>query len=365
MKQVLVATETDFWRIGAGTRARTLALVRYLNLHARLTVAYLDGLEPGQERRRASDADDFRRLLPGVDLVWIDPERASGRTAWVREIGALCAERRFDVALLTRLKLSFLLEALPPGTRRVLDTHDLVSHQAESMRRHGYEVPAPLTLDEEVAAFRAFDAVILIQERDFETVAARLGRGRCLLAEHPAEPRKRPARPRVQNVGFVASRWIANIDALSWFVDRVWPELEGSGATLNLYGSICELVEPGDLPRTAPRGVVADLARAYDEIDVVVNPVRFGAGLKIKNVEALAAGLPLVTTTEGARGLEALAGAGLLVADDPAPFADALWRLVRDPSLRASLGEAAHRYASVRFTPDACFGPLRAFIDGR
>jgi glycosyltransferase involved in cell wall biosynthesis len=89
-----------------------------------------------------------------------------------------------------------------------------------------------------------------------------------------------------------------------------------------------------------------------------------GAGLKIKNVEALASGLPLVTTGEGARGIADVAGDAFLVADDPDAFASACLRLLDDVSLRTRVAARALQVARERFSPQACFAPLLDWIGG-
>jgi hypothetical protein len=93
-----------------------------------------------------------------------------------------------------------------------------------------------------------------------------------------------------------------------------------------------------------------------------VRTVRFGAGLKIKNVEVLANALPLVTTAHGARGLADSIGHALIVADDPAVFSAALGQLIADADARARLAAQAYAYAPRAFFPEACFGPLLAVI---
>ncbi len=105
-------------------------------------------------------------------------------------------------------------------------------------------------------------------------------------------------------------------------------------------------------------GFVDDLGAVYRDTDIAINPVRFGAGLKIKTVEALASGLPLVTTAEGARGLGQFAGEAFLVADEPAEFGSHLGALLASVEQRSALADAAWRVAREHFTPKACFDPL-------
>jgi len=103
---------------------------------------------------------------------------------------------------------------------------------------------------------------------------------------------------------------------------------------------------------------VPDLGAAYAAADLCINPVRLGGGLKIKTVEALAHGRPLVTTSHGARSLEADAGRAFVVADDSPALVAAVHRLVDRPDEAAALSQAALALAQRRFGDDACYGPL-------
>jgi glycosyltransferase involved in cell wall biosynthesis len=215
-----------------------------------------------------------------------------------------------------------------------------------------------LDADREFAVFRRFDAVIAIQSSDYDKMRGVLGDDRVVLTPHPALAARKALRPSVASIGFVASGWKANIDGIGWFAAEVWPAVRRPGLTLDLYGWIGEHwpVPPGR--GIVARGFVPDLETAYGAIDIVINPVRYGAGLKIKTVEALGRGLPLVTTREGARGLDAIAGRAFLVADDAAAFAAALDRLIGDEAARRALGEAAYRFAEAELSPEACYAAL-------
>ena len=90
--------------------------------------------------------------------------------------------------------------------------------------------------------------------------------------------------------------------------------------------------------------------------------MRFGSGLKIKTVEALGNGIPLVTTNEGARGLTDADGHGLLIADDAPSFIKTLDALVNSPALRQRIGAGGLDYARKQLSPETCFGELVARI---
>ena len=84
-------------------------------------------------------------------------------------------------------------------------------------------------------------------------------------------------------------------------------------------------------------GYVDDLAAELERADVIVAPIRTGAGTRLKIIEAFAAQVPVVSTTFGALGLDVVDRRHLVLADTPAAFAAACQELVADQSARDTL----------------------------
>src|SRR6185312_11636643 len=87
-------------------------------------------------------------------------------------------------------------------------------------------------------------------------------------------------------------------------------------------------------------GVVDDVRPSLARAAVAVAPLKLARGTQNKVLEAMASGIPVVASKLAARGVDAVAGQHLLVADDPAAFADAVLRVMGDESLRARLASA-------------------------
>jgi glycosyltransferase involved in cell wall biosynthesis len=92
------------------------------------------------------------------------------------------------------------------------------------------------------------------------------------------------------------------------------------------------------------------MADELERADVVLVPLRFGSGTRLKIIEAFAHRIPVVSTTLGAEGLDAEDGHHLLLADTPAALARACARLLSDDALRARLVANAHALFEARFT---------------
>ena len=101
-----------------------------------------------------------------------------------------------------------------------------------------------------------------------------------------------------------------------------------------------------------------ELVSKYAEARVAVVPLRFGAGVKLKVVEALWEGLPLVTTSIGAQGLEGL-GEVATVVDEAEPLARELVRLLRDDGSWVEQAQRQLDYAQVHFSRQASIEALR------
>ena len=134
-----------------------------------------------------------------------------------------------------------------------------------------------------------------------------------------------------------------NRDALHWLGDTVLPELRRLARgrfRIRIIGSgrPRRLRHLAAIPEFALDGFVESIDAAYAACDAVLAPIRAGGGTRIKILEALAWGRPIVATPAGAAGLELVDGNELLLAEDAANFAAACARLMADPPLRHSLG---------------------------
>jgi glycosyltransferase involved in cell wall biosynthesis len=158
------------------------------------------------------------------------------------------------------------------------------------------------------------------------------------------------------NLGFQA-----NEDAICWFCSQIWPRIaEGSpAATLLVAGS-----RPTDkvvraVGASVRASLVANPAEMRDVIQtgqVCIDPLRVGAGLQNKILEALACGIATVSTTLGNEGIGARAGSEILLADSPEEFSGQVLRLLSDPDLRAEVGASGRRLIEREWSWEHHFG---------
>ncbi|MBI5775195.1 MAG: glycosyltransferase [Verrucomicrobia bacterium] len=140
--------------------------------------------------------------------------------------------------------------------------------------------------------------------------------------------------------------WMPNIDGICWFADEVWPLVKKNSpdATLTIVGR-----KPTDKVRQlAARdssiivtGTVDDVRPHLARAQAMVVPLRVGGGTRIKIFEAMATGIPVISTRIGAEGLPVKHGETILLADEPADFAEQTASLFRQPEHGIRLGQAA------------------------
>lgn len=150
-----------------------------------------------------------------------------------------------------------------------------------------------------------------------------------------------------QDIAFVAA-WNAgpdspNADGLRWFLDVVFPQICAVRPETRLYvtgESPPALVLQGTPASVRFTGRLPDVAALYNRIRVAIVPLRYGSGVKLKAVEAIQCGVPVVATSEGASGLD-VCGDGLIrVADDAESFAGAVVDLLSDSAAWHRMREA-------------------------
>jgi polysaccharide biosynthesis protein PslH len=267
------------------------------------------------------------------------------------------------------------LDALA-GSRapRVLVDHDATLRDLRP--RHGAAGRIAAALD--ARAWRAFekrviegvDAVVVFTARD--RAALEELRAGTRIAEIPfgvpvpAEALSPVGEPPA-SVLFVGNfRHGANADAARWLAETLFPPARAAvpDARLSIVGSSAGpeiLALAGDSVEVT--GTVADVTPHLDAAAVVAAPIRVGGGMRVKVLEALAAGKAVVATPAAVDGLDVVAGEQLEVAADAAAFSDALVRLLRDEARRRELGESARAWARERLGWDDALARFEALYD--
>jgi glycosyltransferase involved in cell wall biosynthesis len=369
----------------SGKRIRTLNLVLRLAGRHRLTYLCHRNADPGEARRAAAFLEGH-----GVETVVVDRAvpRKSGPLFYARLAANLLSPLPYSVASHTSRALrqaiadyaarhrvdlwqcewtpyAAALEGLA-GVRRLVVAHNVESliwqryHETEANPLKRWYIGRQWRKFEhfERRAYSEADCTVAVSAEDAARIRDRFGGGRVQVVDNGVDtcffqPAPAPASPgRILFLGSLD--WRPNLDAVGQLLDHVFPAVRARepGARLALVGR-----NPPDWLRrqaAATAGVelhanVADVRPYLAACTVMAVPLRIGGGSRLKILEALAAGVPVVSTRVGAEGLCLEPGRHLTVVDGVADLAAALVQGLREPEAARAQAESGRRVVVERY----------------
>jgi glycosyltransferase involved in cell wall biosynthesis len=256
---------------------------------------------------------------------------------------------------------------------QALNLQRMVEHVGDPARRFFYRVEADKVRPYEAALCRDFDRVFVVGARDVEELAKSGPVPNALVQPHGQDvpPLARVREAKREPGAIVLSGVMAtytNVNAARWFAQEIFPlvEREAPNASFWIVGrqpqrEVLALARP---PRVVVTGEVPDVYEWLCRAEVGVAPLRIGAGMQNKLVQAMASELPVVATSLANEGIRATPEAHLLLRDEPRAFADAVIGLLRDRAARETLGRAARSFVESHWTWEAHFDEqLRVFAE--
>jgi len=290
--------------------------------------------------------------------------------------------RRFDIVNLEFPYLGHcVLRQAPPGEKLpplVVDSHEIaydLARQfavagASSGRRFYASANWRKLRREELGIYREADGVYLCSAEDEQRLLDQIPEARTVVIPNAADVdyyQPRPTDPPPDGrtvVYFGLLSTVPNIDAVIHFVQDIWPRIAKANPEAR-----CKIIggrpPPSLLALAGPRveltGFVPDLRPHLAAAAAVVVPLRLGGGTRLKIVEAMAMGKAIVSTTLGAEGIEAVPGRDILIEDQPVAFADAVNRLLSEPSLAVHIRQSARRLAVERYAWSGAAQALESF----
>ncbi|HLY04347.1 MAG TPA: glycosyltransferase [Rhizomicrobium sp.] len=312
---VLVFSPTPTHRAIQGNRQRVFDMCRAMqSMGAKVTLLYY-----ATEPVSAKDAlmmtaawDAFEVIFPHTlehrhSLVrhpaiddWFDEEIAAA-------ISRLVSTRHFDVCVVNYVWYSNLLEVLPPNVVRLIDTHDVFGGRAEKFSEIGLD-PAwfHTSVVQEGAGLDRADYVLAIQDEEARLLADRTSAqvvsvGWLSPDDFLPLRKRRAGEPLL--VGYLASANPFNVASILNFAAAasnrpdVLEKIE-----FRVAGPVCDALRPISHPFQLC-GIVDSVSEFYRNVDVAINPMLGGTGLKIKSLEAMRYGKPLVATAEAMTGI--------------------------------------------------------------
>jgi glycosyltransferase involved in cell wall biosynthesis len=388
---VLVLTQVLPYPPDSGPKVKTWNVLKYLAQHHEVTlVSFVRGdqsAEVGHLRQHCNAVYTVpmvrsvlrdglamgRSLLNGQPWMMVRDDRSAMR----RLVDRLTSEIHFDIAHADQLNMA-QYAARVPGARKILDAHNALWLLYRRLWDTMGPGPRKLLLSRdwrllkgyEGRLCRAFDAVLAVSQED--GVALQEAAGQPLditvipIAVDTDEVTPVARQPEANHILHIGTMyWPPNIDGVLWFMRQVYPYIRAKrpDVTFDVVGArppqeILGLA--GDSAGINVTGYVADPTPYLEQAGVMVVPLRAGGGMRVKILNALAQGLPIVSTGLGCEGIAVTSGQNILIADSPYDFAEAVLRMLENPDFAAQLGNNGRRLAEQQYDYRRACLPIEA-----
>jgi glycosyltransferase involved in cell wall biosynthesis len=376
--RILYFCPQQLWPVNTGARLRNFHLANALA--ANCSVTLLQILQPGEAIVAPPDGTSFERVLtvhkdrsytPGkilrgllgpvpVTLLNYTSARVAGYLREILKDGGFQAVQLESIHLFGYLKE---IQAAPGKPAILLDWHNI---ESELMRRYAESATNPakrmvakrtasLLARTEMRALAACDAHTVVSEREKEKLLVRAPQALIQVIPNGVDTAAYGAvwQAAGTDLLFVGSMdYHANEEAVTWFAAEIWPRIADDFPALNFViagRNPSATVRALASERLTVTGTVDDVIPYYQKAFAVIVPLRVGGGTRLKILEAMAAGTPVISTRLGAEGLDVADGEQILFADTPEQMQAAVKRLRADPSLRLRLREAGRILVRERY----------------
>jgi sugar transferase (PEP-CTERM/EpsH1 system associated) len=367
------------WPLDTGAKLRNYHLARVLAHRARVSLlsfidheqslVHLDDVYQQVITVQRDSAYTFAKVVRGVLGQTPLPVLNYTTNSMKRALQSVLREKDFDVIQIESIHLISYLPIIRAACRArvVCDWHNI---ESELMRRYSEREPnrlrrayasrtARLMSELEKRALREFDAHIVVSQRDEQRLLDLNSDARIFVIENGVdtdfysdpEAGDKSLRHRIVFVG--SMDYHANIDGAVNFAREVWSHLRERRPDLvfTIVGKdpAPEVRELAQLPGIEVTGTVDDVRPFYREAIAAVVPLNVGGGSRLKILEAMAAGVPVVSTTLGAEGLEVEHDQNILIADTNEQLGEAINSVVENQARRNRLTAAGLALVSGRY----------------
>ncbi len=280
------------------------------------------------------------------------------------ELAARVAARIEPVAVVAQYAWSArALSGIDDHVLKLVDTIDIQHRRRSHAQAAGSDLPHHVcSMEEEVGELSHADVLIAIQKNEKITLKEMCPDQHVIVAEHalPVEAECPHSPHSSYTVLFIGAKYDPNNRGLEEFLEDSWPKIHEAypGSRFVVCGSVCIPFKDKHIEGVSFKGIVRDLAPYYEQAAIVINPVPYGSGLKIKTVEALCRAKCLISTPSGVEGLEDAADPPFFVVPSAGQMSDIIISLLGDPPLRREIEEKTWNYSKQRLAPGPVYADL-------
>jgi len=274
-----------------------------------------------------------------------------------RAFKKILKENNYDYIFINYASWASLVEnnKLTKKAIKVIDTHDFITAQLQKKVNIGQ------SFKEEIRRISLFDIALAISVEE-QYIFSQFCKNKVVLAPMMLDKPENlhSVKEKSFDLIYVASDNIHNQKAAKWFFKEVYPLLPGD-IKICIIGQINEHLSI-KAPNIVSVNFAEDLSIYYENAKVALCPMLTGTGTKIKVVEALSYGLPVVCNTRGIDGLINKTNNGCLVSDDPVQFKHNIIKLLTDDIEYKLQSENAQEAFSINYEKDRCYKNLDTFL---
>jgi glycosyltransferase involved in cell wall biosynthesis len=238
----------------------------------------------------------------------------------------------------------------------------VAENETNPVKKFVMSIQAKRLFEYERNVLRVFDLVLPITQPDNVRMEAMApGTPQMTVPSGTDFPLNMPPPSNCMNASIIhvaAMDWLPNQGALRWFIDSVMPLIRAKGVKVTLHAVGKNM--PPEMSRLAAgdiviHGFLMDIKPLLREACIAVVPLSVGGGMRIKIVDYMSEGIPVVSTTIGAEGISDGSDGSVLIADNPQDFADAVVALLQDRDLRERVRTQGFSVGKARFDwPSLC-----------
>lgn len=283
-----------------------------------------------------------------------------------KELSQLIRQKRFDLIQI-EFTMMWQYADIFNGIPTVLDAHNIeyqIVGQIKSdinknpLRKFRYVVEESKLRTKEKQAWRECNLCFTVSEKERGVIVSYLGNSeKVITIPNGVDIERFEFIPKInldKQLLFLGSMdYRPNLDSCIYFLKEVFPLIQSKipNVKLDIVGrKFCKITDYKSIKGVEFHENVPDIIPYFRKADLLLVPLRYGAGTRIKILEAMAAGLPIITTSKGCEGIAVKNNLHIIIADDPLSFSKAVIKALTNADLKITLAKNARHLVEEEYS---------------